>query len=73
MSYSITLPGGVPDGSVVKNLQADARDAGLIPGWEDPLEKEIATYSSILAWTIPYTYRGAWWATVHAIGRSNMT
>ena len=55
MSYSITLPGGFPDGSVVKNLQADARDAGLIPGWEDPLEKEIATYSSILAWEIPWT------------------
>ena len=24
-------------------------------GWEDPLEKEIATYSSILAWRIPGT------------------
>ena len=24
-------------------------------GWEDPLEKEIATHSSILAWKIPYT------------------
>ena len=23
--------------------------------WEDPLEKEIATYSSILAWKIPWT------------------
>ena len=23
--------------------------------WEDPLEKEIATYSSILAWEIPWT------------------
>ena len=25
------------------------------PGWEDPLEKETATYSSILAWRIPWT------------------
>ena len=24
-------------------------------GWEDPLEKEIATHSSILAWEIPRT------------------
>ena len=24
-------------------------------GWEDPLEKEIATHSSILAWKIPWT------------------
>ena len=24
-------------------------------GWEDPLEKEIATYSSVLAWRIPWT------------------
>ena len=27
----------------------DVRDAGLIPGWEDPLEKGMATLSSILA------------------------
>ena len=24
-------------------------------GWEDPLEKEVATHSSILAWRIPWT------------------
>ena len=24
-------------------------------GWEDPLEKEMATYSSFLAWEIPWT------------------
>jgi len=24
-------------------------------GWEDPLEKEMATYSSILVWRIPWT------------------
>ena len=27
----------------------------MIPGWEDPLEKEMATHSSILAWKIPWT------------------
>ena len=30
-------------------------------GWEDPLEKEMATHSSILAWRIPME-GGAWWA-----------
>ena len=25
------------------------------PGWEDPLEQEMATHSSILAWKIPWT------------------
>ena len=30
-------------------------DVGSIPGWEDPLEKEMATYSSILAWRILWT------------------
>ena len=32
------------------NAGGDPRDEGLIPGWEDPLEKEMATHSSILAW-----------------------
>ena len=27
----------------------------LIPGWGDPLEKEMATHSSILAWETPWT------------------
>ena len=27
----------------------------LSPGWEDPLEKEMGTDSSILAWEIPWT------------------
>ena len=30
-------------------------DPGSIPGQEDPLEKEMATRSSILAWEIPWT------------------
>ena len=34
---------------------ANLGDAGLIPGWEDPLEKEMATHSSVLAWEIPWT------------------
>ena len=40
---------------MVKNLPATAGDAGSIPGSEDPLEKGMATHSSILAWRIPWT------------------
>ena len=42
---------------MVKNPPAnvgDVRDADLIPQSEDPLEKEMATHSSILAWAIPW-------------------
>ena len=38
-------------------------------GWEDLLEKGMATHSSILAWRIPMD-RGAWWATVHGVSKS---
>ena len=46
---------GFPGGSVVKNLPAMARLVGSIPGSEDPLEKEMAIHSSVLAWEIPWT------------------
>jgi len=38
-------------------------------GWEDPLEKGMATHSSVLTWRIP-TDRGTWWAAVHGIAKS---
>ena len=43
---------------MVENLLAnagDVRDAGLIPRSEDPLEEEMATHCSNLAWKIPWT------------------
>ena len=40
---------------MVKNLPAASGDVGSILGLEDPLEKEMATHSSILAWEIPWT------------------
>ena len=49
---------GFPGGSVVKNLPANARDTGdgvSSMGWEDPLEKEMAIHTSILAWGISWT------------------
>ena len=48
----------MPGGSVVKSppvSAGDARDSSSIPGWEDPLEKAVATHSSILAWGVPWT------------------
>ena len=40
---------------MVKTPSANARVAGLIPGWGRPLEKEMANHSSIPAWEIPWT------------------
>ena len=57
---------------MVKNLPANAGD---IETWvqslgrEDPLENEMATDSSILAWRIPWT-GGAWWATVCGVSKN---
>ena len=39
----------------VKNLPAVQETWVNFLGWEDPLEKEMATHSSILAWRIPWT------------------
>ena len=46
---------GFPGGSAVKNPSGNAGDVGSIPGWEDPLEKEMATHSSILAHMTDYS------------------
>ena len=43
---------------MVNKTPANAGDAEMrlqSLGWEDPLEKEMATHSSILAWKIPWT------------------
>ena len=43
---------------MVKNSSANARDirdAVSIPGQEDPLEEDLATHSSVLAWKMPWT------------------
>ena len=54
---------------MVKNLPAMQETRVQSLGWEDPLEKEMATQSSILAWRNPMD-RGAWWATVHGVEKS---
>ena len=40
---------------MVKNLPAMQETQVQSLGWADPLEKEMATYSSILPWEIPWT------------------
>ena len=40
---------------MVKNLPANKGDVSFTSGQEDPLEKEMAPHSSILAWEIPRT------------------
>ena len=51
---------------VAQNLSANAGDLGSRSlDWEDPLEREMATHSNILAWEIPWA--GDWQATVHGV------
>ena len=56
---------GFPGGSDGKESTCDVGDLS----WEDPLEEGMATHSSILAWRVPMD-RGAWWATVRGITKS---
>ena len=46
---------GCPGGSVVKNPPSKAKTWVLSLGQEEPLEKEMATHSNILAWEISRT------------------
>ena len=48
-----TLLSGFLGGSVVKNPPANAGDMVQSLGREDPLEEEMATHSSTLAWRLP--------------------
>ena len=48
----------------------EVRDAGSIPGQEDPLEESMATHSSILAWEIPWTEEPDE-LTVHGIAKES--
>ena len=57
---------------MVKNPPASAniRDVGSILGWEDPLEKGMATDSSIFAWRILRTEELG--ITVHRVTKSQL-
>ena len=45
----------LPGGSVVKNPPTTQETQGRSLGWEDPLEEEMATHSSVPAWKTPWT------------------
>ena len=60
---------------MVKNPPANAGGAGdMVPslGWEDALEKEMATHSGILAWKIPWTEEpgGLWPMGPQSVGHN---
>ena len=59
---------GFPDGSDGKELACNAETRVQSLGWEDPLEEDMATHFSILAWRIPMD-REAWQATVQGLKR----
>ena len=60
-------------GSVIKNPPANAGDSGSIPGSGDPLEKEMATHFSILAWEIPGTEETGGLHIVHGVTKESDT
>ena len=56
-------------GSDGKESTCNAGDLGSIPELGNPLEEDMATHSSILAWRTPMN-REAWQATVHVVTKS---
>ena len=62
-----------PVAQMVKNLPAMQDTWVRFLGWEDPLEKEMATHSSILAWKILWTeesggVQSMGWQVIHNLG-----
>ena len=70
ITKQLGLYGGFPGSSHAKESSCNTGDQVRSLGWEDPLEKEMATHFSFLAWRIPWTEkpggvgRGA---TVHKV------
>ena len=61
---------GYPGGSVVKNPSLPKQKMWVQSlGWEDPLDKEMATHSSYSCLGNPLD-RGAWQATVQGVTKS---
>ena len=60
---AVRIKKGFPGGTKVENLPAmqETQEAWVQSlGLEDPLEKEMATHSSILAWKIPWMEEPGW-------------
>ena len=58
---------------MVKNLPEMQEILVQFLGREDPLEKGMASHSSILAWNIPWTEEPGGLQTVHGVAESDMT
>ena len=69
---TIYVRAGFPGGQMVKNLPSVWETGVRSLDWEDPLEEDMATHSSILDWRMP-TDRGVWWAIVSGLAESDMT
>ena len=63
------LPWAFLVAQTVKNPSAMWKTWVRSLGWEDPLEEDMATHSSVLAWRIPMD-RGAWQVPVHGVTKS---
>ena len=57
---------------MIKNLPATQETQVWSLGGEDPLEKGMATHSSVLAWRIPWTEEPGW-AIVHGVAKESAT
>ena len=55
VSYNSTQFDTIPSGSNSKEFACKVGDQGSVPDQEAPLEKKMATHSSILAWKIQWT------------------
>ena len=58
---------------MVENVPASAGDVSSIPYQDDPLEKEMATHSSILVWEIPWTEKPGGLQSMEVATESDMT
>ena len=66
--WAVCLHGGVPGGPVAKNPPAVLASQVPSLGREDPLQEDMATHSSVLAWRVPMD-RGAGWDTVPGVAK----
>ena len=64
--YPFQYPWASLVAQLVKNLPAKWENWVQSLSWENPLEDDMATHSSIIAWRILMD-RGVWWAEVHGV------
>ena len=64
IGYPLQYSWASPVAQLVKNPPVMQETWVQSLGWEDPLEKGIATHSSILAWRIPWTVQSIGWQRV---------